>query len=224
MYFMAQLQPISLDNGKAFGVYVGLTILYCFSTRMLAWASAYLFETKIQASICVGKASQLRLVALSPMSPVAGIFLTFFALTAGVTLHPNDRWFVFGDWARYGSPTQWMQQIFVEHEFTGNASGIYSATRPALRRSTTMLEFGCDAREIKFGPIVTTGPCPIINGLEALKFANLTLRGVSSAQNATYYVGPPVTAGIAFLCIGIVCFATSILNYQPKLKVRHRDC
>lgn len=90
-----------------------------------------------------------------------------------------------------------------------------------LFRLSGPIQFGCDAKEIKYGPILTTLPCPISNGDEAFKFANLSLSSTRDQNYAQFYLGFPVITAFAFVFLVLSMFFIHC-NYSPVMKMKRK--
>ncbi len=143
--------------------------------------------------------------------------MTGSALLAGVTLHPSD--FSSGlRYLRYASPTQWSIQLLSRQEFLGNSSGPQELNQ--FLRPTSELFFKCSPKTVSIGNIVTSLPCPIRTGSQAITFANLTLRGAED-QSALHYIGVPVISAFGLICFILNC-CLIYCNHRPYVKLRHR--
>lgn len=144
--------------------------------------------------------------------------MTGSALLAGATLHPSD--FSLGlRWLRYGSPTQWSLQLLSRQEFLGNSTGPQELNQ--FLRPTSELLFKCAPKTVSIGNIVTSLPCPIRTGSQAVTFANLTLKGAEE-HPALHYIGVPVIAGFGLISFLLNC-CLIYCNHRPFEKLRHRN-
>lgn len=152
----------------------------------------------------------------------SGLFLCFMSLTTGVTVHPNNAWQTFSV-CRSLFPNHWYNLLLSEHEFLSNFTQFDSgvARNHNFRPSTTLL-FGCDTKEIKYGPILTTLPCSISTGEEAFRFFNLTLSSKIDQSYTHFYLGflMMFTFALVFL-IFTTCFIHC--NYLPVVKSRYKE-